>query len=87
MFSLLAATVLYLRHTYLRGQQTTWVGEFNMVKGDLFSIWEQADKEYLKAGFIGLWLGALSHTTADVVWSAVKRRSPLKRRSAARRRR
>jgi len=87
MFSLLAATMLYIRHAYLHGQQTTWTGEFNMVKGDLFSIWEQTDKEYFKAGFIGLWLGALSHTTADIVWSTVKRRLPGKRRLSARRRR
>ena len=73
MFSLLAATVLYVRHAYLRGQQTTWTGEFNMVKGDLFSIWEQTDKDYFKAGFAGLWLGALSHTAADIIWSTLKR--------------
>lgn len=74
MFSLLAATLLYLRHSYLHGQQTTWVAEFDLVKGDLFSFWDQTDKQYFAAGFVGLWLGALSHTTADVIYSAIKRR-------------
>lgn len=73
MFSLLAATLLYVRHSYLRGQQTTWTAEFDLVKGDLFSIWAQTDKQYFEAGFVGLWLGALSHTTADIIWSAIKR--------------
>jgi uncharacterized metal-binding protein len=87
MFSLLAATVLYVRHAYMGGQQTTWGGEFNMVKGDLFSIWEQTDKEYFKAGFAGLWLGALSHTGADIIWSTLKRSIRTKRHVGRRRRR
>ena len=87
MFSLVAATVLYIRHAYLRGQQTTWTGEFNMVRGDLFSIWEQTDKEYFKAGFAGLWLGALSHTAADIIWSTMKRSVGKIKRPAGKRRR
>jgi uncharacterized metal-binding protein len=87
MFSLLAATLLYIRHAYLRGQQTTWTAEFNMVKGDLLSIWNQTEKQYFEAGFAGLWLGALSHTAADVIWSAVKRRGSSSSRQYARRRR
>jgi uncharacterized metal-binding protein len=87
MFSLLAATLLYIRHTYLRGQQTTWTAEFNMVRGDLFSIWDQTDKKYLTAGFIGLCLGALSHTAADVIWSAVKRGGSSAPQRSGRRRR
>ncbi|HMV46432.1 MAG TPA: metal-binding protein [Blastocatellia bacterium] len=73
MFSVVAATLLYVRHVYLRGQQTTWTAEFNMVKGDLFSFWKETDRQYFEAGFIGLCLGALSHTAADMIWSAVKR--------------
>jgi len=72
MFSLVAATLLYLRHTYLRGMQTTWAAEFNLVKGDLFSLYGQADKNYMLAGFLGLCLGALSHTAADLIWSTIK---------------
>ena len=73
MFSLLAATLLYVRHVYLYGQRTTWTAEFNTVKSDLFSFWDRTEKQYFEAGFIGLCLGALSHTAADVIWSAVKR--------------
>ncbi|MDQ3012742.1 MAG: metal-binding protein [Acidobacteriota bacterium] len=73
MFSLLAATMLYLRNSYLGGQQTSWRGEFGTVKGDLYSIWDRTDKEYFKAAFAGLWLGALSHTAADIIWSTLKR--------------
>ncbi|MGH9802748.1 MAG: metal-binding protein [Blastocatellia bacterium] len=72
MFSLVAATVLYLRHVYIRGMQTTWAAEFNLVKGDMFSLYGQADKNYLWAGFLGLCLGALSHTAADITWSTIK---------------
>ena len=72
MLSLVAATLLYLRHTYLRGMQTTWAAEFNLVKGDLFSLYGEADKNYLLAGFLGLCLGALSHTAADLIWSTIK---------------
>lgn len=72
MFSLVAATLLYLRHTYLRGMQTTWTKEFSMVKGDMFSLYGQTDKNYMWAGFIGLCLGALSHTAADLIWSTIK---------------
>jgi len=72
MFSLVAATFLYLRHSYIRGMQTTWSAEFNMVKGDLFSFYNQTDKQYLWAAFLGLCLGALSHTAADITWSTVK---------------
>ncbi len=73
MFSLLAATVLYVRNSYLGGQQTTWGGEFSKVKSDLYSIWNQTDKKYFEAAFAGLWLGALSHTAADLIWSTLKR--------------
>ncbi len=72
MFSLVATTLLYARHSYIRGMQTTWSAEFNLVKGDMFSFYQQADKQYLWAGFLGLCLGALSHTAADITWSAVK---------------
>ena len=73
VFSLFAATVLYARHRYLNGEQTTWQGEFGVVKADLFTFWEGTDKQYFEAAFGGLWVGALAHTTADIFWSAVKR--------------
>jgi uncharacterized metal-binding protein len=73
VFSLFAATVLYLRHSYIKGAQTTWLGEFNTFKSDLFTLFDKTDKRYLWGLFAGLCVGALAHTTADIVWSAIKR--------------
>jgi uncharacterized metal-binding protein len=74
VFSLFAATVLYARHRFVNGEQTTWQGEFDVVKADLFTFWDGTDKQYFEAAFGGLWVGALAHTTADIFWSAIKRR-------------
>jgi uncharacterized metal-binding protein len=71
--SVLGATILYLRHRFIHYQQTTWGAEFAVIRNDLFSFWDQTDKKYFWSAFGGLWLGALAHTTADVVWSSVKR--------------
>lgn len=74
VFSLFTATVLYLRHRYLNMVQTSWQGEFEVVKSDIFSFLNETDQQYLLGAFSGLWAGALAHTTADIVWSAIKRR-------------
>jgi uncharacterized metal-binding protein len=73
MFSLLGATILYLRHRFVYGQQTTWEAEFASIRKDIFTFWEQTEKHYFWGIFGGLWLGALAHTTADITWSAIKR--------------
>lgn len=74
VFSLFAATALYFRNRYVNGVQTTWQGEFDAIKADLFMLFNDTDKQYLWGVFGGLCVGALSHTTADIVWSAIKRR-------------
>jgi uncharacterized metal-binding protein len=74
VFSLFAASLLYLRHRYVNGAQTTWQGEFDTIKADLFTLLSETDKKYLWGVFGGLCAGALAHTTADIVWSAIKRR-------------
>jgi uncharacterized metal-binding protein len=74
VFSLFAATVLYVRHRYVNGAETTWQGEFNGIKSDLFTLFNQTDNKHLWGGFAGLWVGALAHTTADIVWSTLKRK-------------
>lgn len=74
VFSLFAATVLYIRHRYIDVAETTWQGEFNVIKSDLFTLFNKTDEKYLWGGFAGLWLGALAHTTADIVWSTLKRK-------------
>src|SRR5262245_52475802 len=86
VFSLFAATVIYARNRYVHGQQTTWQAEFDVVKADLFSFLDETDRQYLWAAFGGLWVGALAHTTADIVWSAIKRSVRPKRRARYRRR-
>ena len=74
IFSVLGATVLYLRHRFIHLQQTTWEAEFTTIRDDLFTMWRRTDQLYFWGIFGGLWLGALSHTTADIVWSTIKRR-------------
>lgn len=76
VFGLFGTTVLFLRQRYVYGVQTTWETEFDLVKADLFAFWDQTDKQYFWAAFAGLWVGALAHTTADIVWSTIKRRIP-----------
>src|SRR5262245_9751584 len=73
VFSLFAATLLYIRHRYVNGAETTWQGEFSGIKSDLFTLFGDTENKYLWGGFAGLWVGALAHTTADIVWSAIKR--------------
>jgi len=74
VFSVFTATVLYIRHRFVNVQQTTWQGEFDVVKADLFTFLNETDPKYLWGAFGGLVVGALAHTTADIVWSAIKRR-------------
>jgi uncharacterized metal-binding protein len=74
VFSLFATTVLYFRNRYVNGSQTTWQAEFDVIKADLFTIFNETDRRYLWGGFGGLCVGALAHTVADIVWSATKRK-------------
>lgn len=72
VFALLSSVTLYVRQRYLYGAQTTWSAEFERVSLDLGAFWERTDKQYFKAAFAGLWLGAAAHTISDVVWSVMK---------------
>jgi uncharacterized metal-binding protein len=81
VFSVFAATVLYIRHGYVNGSETTWTGEFNAVKADIFTFWNESERKYLWGAFAGLWVGALAHTTADIIWSAIKPRGRRHRRA------
>lgn len=69
---LLSTAALYLRQRYLYGTPTTIASEFRQVSEDLMTIWESTDKQYFRAGFIGLWLGAAAHTVTDVFGSIAK---------------
>ncbi|HEY8459477.1 MAG TPA: metal-binding protein [Blastocatellia bacterium] len=74
VFSLFSATLLYLRRRYVNGEQTTWQREFDGIKSDLLMIFGETDDRYLWGCFAGLCVGAMAHTAADIVWSAVKRK-------------
>jgi uncharacterized metal-binding protein len=73
MFCVVCATAVYLAQIYIHGQRTTWTAEYEMIKANIFDIWNETEKLYFWAGFVGLWVGALSHTTADIVWSTYKK--------------
>ncbi|HZS09911.1 MAG TPA: metal-binding protein [Blastocatellia bacterium] len=73
VFAVLASVVLYARHRYLYGEHTTWGAEFERVSLDLGAFWNRTDKQYFRAAFAGLWLGAAAHTVSDVTWSVVKK--------------
>lgn len=73
VFALLSSAALYVRQRYLHGRQTSWSAAFERVSLDLGTFWNRTDKQYFKAAFAGLWLGAAAHTVSDVVWSVVKK--------------
>src|SRR5262245_11939994 len=54
VFSVFTATVLYIRHRFVNVQQTTWQGEFDVVKADLFSFLNETE-QYIMWGTYG-WL-------------------------------
>jgi len=72
MVALISTVALYLRQRYLFGAQTTWGAEFVHVSNNLVSLWKGTDKDYFKAGFIGLWVGAAAHTVTDIIGSMTK---------------
>lgn len=69
---LVSTCLFYIRHHYLFGVETTWTGEFQRVSDDFMALWNQADKQYFKAAFAGLWSGAAVHTIIDVTQSIVR---------------
>src|SRR5262245_5515198 len=74
VFSLFSATLLYVRHRYVNGAQSTLSDEFDWISSDLFTLFDETDNKYLWGTFAGLCVGALAHTTADITWSAIKRK-------------
>jgi uncharacterized metal-binding protein len=63
---LLSTCVFYVRHHYLFGLETSWTAEFQKVSDDFMTLWNRTDKQYFKAIFAGLWVGAAVHTIIDV---------------------
>lgn len=73
VLAVLTSMVLYARQRYLYGAQTTWQAEFERVSLDLGTFWDRTDKQYFRAAFLGLWLGAAAHTVSDVTWSVMRK--------------
>ena len=80
VFTAFGATVMFLWNGYVHGEKTAWVDEFSILQQDLLTFWDQTERQYFHGIFAGLWVGALSHTTADVTWSTLKRLRPGRRR-------
>ncbi len=69
--TLFCAAGLYVRDTYLHSSQ--WGA--SEVKDAFLRVWEvlaPIKRSYLLAAFIGLWVGASSHTATDVLGSFFK---------------
>ena len=69
---LLSTTTLYVRQRYLYGSPASFWTEFQQVADDLTGFWRQTEKQYFRAGFIGLWAGAAAHTILDVTGSIIR---------------
>ena len=73
VFTFVGSLVLYVQQYYVHGAPTTWFEQYLRVRDDVVAYWQGTNREYMVAGFAGLWLGALTHTAADLIWSSLKR--------------
>jgi uncharacterized metal-binding protein len=71
VITLLVVIVLYVRDTFIYQKPTG----FDEVKSTFARLWEilsPIKRDYLIAAFVGLWIGATSHTVSDVLGSFFK---------------
>jgi uncharacterized metal-binding protein len=73
IFLLLGSVVLYARDRLLYGSQLYLGEQYDLLRQDVLHFWATTEKPYFYAAFAGLWFGALTHTAADVTWSAWKK--------------
>src|SRR6476660_1594112 len=73
MVGALATVFLYVRQVWWYGQPASWNDQFGIVWSACSEVWRRTDKDYSKAAFVGLWLGAAAHTVSDVVWSMTRK--------------
>jgi uncharacterized metal-binding protein len=73
VFTFAGSVMLYIQQRYVHGARTTFEEQYLLLRNDVFAFWRGARRDYLLAGFVGLCFGALTHTAADVIWSALKR--------------
>ena len=69
--TLLLAISLFIRDKYLLNEPTG-LGEMHSAFTRVWEIFKPIRREYLLASFIGLWVGAASHTASDVISSFFK---------------
>jgi len=68
---LLLAIALYVRDAYIR-QSAAGFGEVSDAFARVWELFAPIRRDYLVAAFIGLWIGAASHTVTDVLGSFFK---------------
>lgn len=73
IFLVLGSLMLYARDRLLYSSQLRLGEQYDLLRQDVFSFWAMTEKNYFYAAFAGLWFGALTHTAADVTWSAWKK--------------
>jgi uncharacterized metal-binding protein len=71
VITIVLAVSLYIRDAYMR-QQSSGIGEVSTALTRVWEIFAPIKRNYLIAAFIGLWVGATSHTVSDVLGSFFK---------------
>jgi uncharacterized metal-binding protein len=71
VITIILAASLYIRDAYIH-QQSSGVGEVSSAFTRVWEIFAPIRRNYLIAAFIGLWIGATSHTAADLLGSFFK---------------
>lgn len=71
VLTLTVAVALYVRDRYIY-DTAQGLGEFKTALARVWEILSPIKRSYLIAAFVGLWLGATSHTISDVLGSFFK---------------
>jgi len=77
MIVAVTTVALYVRQVWWLGQPASLRDQFAIVWTWCSEAWQRTDRNYSKAAFVGLWLGAAAHTVSDVVWSITRKLAQL----------
>jgi len=77
MIAALATIALYVRQVWWFKHAARWSDQVAIVWAWCTDAWHRADRDYSRAAFAGLWLGAAAHTVSDVVWSITRKLGQL----------
>lgn len=69
--TLLAVVCLYVRDAFIL-QKPTGISEVQGTFARVWQVFNEINRSYLIAAFVGLWVGATSHTVSDVLGSFFK---------------